>query len=49
MTKFYTSKVSQKILFIPLNFYFKNRKLINGQFNWFIKFNVNVEVFFFSV
>ena len=48
LTKFYTSQVSQKALFIPLKFYFKNRKLINGQVNWFIKINVNVEVFFFT-
>ena len=28
---------------------FKNRKLINSQVNWFIRINVNVEVFsFFS-
>ena len=38
----------QKALFIPLKFYFKNRKLINGQNNWFIKISVNVEVFFFT-
>ena len=47
-TKFYTSQVSQKALFIPLKFYFKNRNLINGQVNWFIKINVNGEVFFFT-
>ena len=38
---FHFSQVSQKALFIPLKFYFKNRKLIK------IKINVNVEVFFF--
>ena len=27
------SKISQKTLFIPLKFYIKNRKLINGQVN----------------
>ena len=27
-TKFYTSQVSQKALFIPLKFYFKNKKLM---------------------
>ena len=47
VTKFYTSPVSQKSLFIFLKLYFKNRKLINGQVNWFIKINFNVEVFFF--
>ena len=48
MTKFYPSQVSQKALFIPLKFYFKNRKLINGQVNWFIQTNINVDVFFFA-
>ena len=47
MTKFYISQVSQKALFITLKFYFKKRKLINGQVNWFIKINLNVKVFFF--
>ena len=47
LTKFYTSHVFQEALFIPLKFYFKKRKLINGHVNWFIKINVNVEVFFF--
>ena len=47
LTKFYTSRVSQKALFIPLKLFFKNRKLINGQVNWIIKINLNVEVFFF--
>ena len=47
LTKFYVSQVSQKALFIPLKFYFENRKLINGQVNWFIKTNVSVEVFLF--
>ena len=45
LTNFYTSQASQKYLFIPLNF--KNKKLINGQVNWFIKINFNEEVFFF--
>ena len=30
-------------------FCFKNRNLINGQVNWFIKINVNVEVFFIFI
>ena len=47
MTKFYTTHESQKALFIPLKFCFKNRKLINGPVNWFIKITVKVEVFFF--
>ena len=47
LTKFSTSQVSQKALYIPFKFYFKNRKLINGQVNWFIKISANVEVFFF--
>ena len=46
MTKFYTSLLSRKVLSIPLKFYFKNGKFINGQVNWFIKINVSVEVFF---
>ena len=45
--KVYTPQLSQKALFIPLKFDFKNRKLINLQVNRFIKINVNVEVFFF--
>ena len=44
--KFYQSQLSQKALFISLKFYFKNRKLINGLINWFIKIYVNMEVFF---
>ena len=47
MTKFYISQVSQKALSITLKFYFKKRKLINGQVTWFIKINLNVKVFFF--
>ena len=47
LTKFYTSQVIQKALSIPLKFYFQNRKLINGQVNWFIKINVSVEALFF--
>ena len=47
LTKLYTSQVSKKALLIPFKFYFKNRKLINGQVNWFIKINVNVPVFLF--
>ena len=27
--------------------YFKNRKLVNGQVNWFVKINASVDVFFF--
>ena len=46
LTTFYTLQISQKALCISLKFYFKNRKLINGHVNWFIKINVNVEVFF---
>ena len=46
MTKIRTSQVSQKALFIFSEFYFKNRKLINEQVNWFIKINVNEEVFY---
>ena len=38
LTKFYTSQVIQKALFIPLKFYFKNRGLIlflcYSQYNW---------------
>ena len=47
LTKFYISQVIQKALSIPLKFYFQNRKLINGQVNWFIKINVSVEALFF--
>ena len=36
----FTHTGSQKALFIPLKFYFKYKKLINGQANWFIKINV---------
>ena len=42
------TQVSQKALFITLKFYFENRRLINGQVNWLIQINVNVEVFFFT-
>ena len=45
LTNFYASQASQKYLFIPLHF--KNKKLINGQVNWFIKINFNVGLFFF--
>ena len=48
LTKFYTSPLSRKDLSIPLKFYFKNGKLINGQVNWLMKINVNVQVFFFT-
>ena len=47
LTKFYIPQVGQKALIFPLKSYFKNRKLINCQVNWFIKINVNGEVFFF--
>ena len=45
LIKFYTSQVSQKAFIIPCKFCFKNRKLINSQVNWFIKINVNAQVF----
>ena len=48
ISKFDTSQVSRKTLFIPSKFYFKNRKLMNGQVNLLLKINVNVEVFFFT-
>ena len=31
-----------------VRFYFKNRKLVNSQVNWFIKIKVNAKVFFFT-